>query len=173
MSAIDTVWHEIIGQINGIPIYRLKEDAPEQAPKSFGFDGKKGDILLGGGSGEASAMRISMPLAMEWFTSKMNWQEQLNYRLRDMVKTFWGNEDAYRFIKDYVEMGYDVDEVPIETWLGEHIMSYLIENYHDEYKEHIGNVEKLDYKGEICSKPEQEWVDQAEDWFKNTMKRGI
>lgn len=25
MSAIDTVYHEVIGQIDGIPIYRLKE----------------------------------------------------------------------------------------------------------------------------------------------------
>lgn len=165
MSAIDTVWHEIIGQINGIPIYRLKEDAPEQAPKNFGFDGKKGDVLLGGGSGETAAMRISMPIAMEWFTGKMDWREKLEYNWHDISKTFWSNNNAYEFIQEYIEMGYVLQDCPIETWLTEHILSYLTHHYYHDYQNHIGDIEKLEYKGEICSPPEPKWVEHNINWF--------
>ncbi len=75
MSAIDSYKHELLGMVKcpspfelvygrgagekqEIPLYRLLEDIPSDETD---FQGKKGDLLLGGGSGEIDALRISMP----------------------------------------------------------------------------------------------------------------
>ena len=77
MSEIDQYKHECIGIIvcpstypvvggrehRNIPLYRIDEAAEE-------WDAKSGDLLLGGGSGEFEALRISMP--EPWCSTRMN-----------------------------------------------------------------------------------------------------
>lgn len=163
MSAIDTVWHEVIGQIDGIPIYRLKEDSPKN-DKYMGFVGKKGDILLGGGSGESPALRLKMPEAIKWWTHHQ--PTILKYNLEEIVTTYWSNNDAYNFIKKYIELGYDPEICPIETWLGEHMVSWLIKNF-PEYQRYVVDTEDIEFDGSIVQDPKQEWVDFVSDWFKH------
>lgn len=71
MSAINQYSHSYLGDIEcpstyafvhenetrRIAIYELLEDIHDEKD----FDGKAGDIILGGGSGEAPAFRISVP----------------------------------------------------------------------------------------------------------------
>ena len=50
-----------------IGIYELLEDVPADEDS---FDGKAGDILVGGGIGEAAALRISYPDAFDFFRAQ-------------------------------------------------------------------------------------------------------
>src|SRR4051794_562347 len=88
MSEIDTYKHECIVMVRCpssylpprswgpdpkemyIPLYMLHEDALD----SDSFQAKKGDLLLGGGSGESSALWIAMPEAVLFFTRE-DWED--------------------------------------------------------------------------------------------------
>lgn len=166
MSAIDVIWHEVIGQIDGIPLYRLKEDVPANRVRNLGIDGKKGDILLGGGSGEASAIRFSMPECIEFFTAKEDspgYQKEMD----EIVRHHWSILDCYHFVNDFKKIGYKEEECQPETWLAEHIVSYIIQKESLHYDQHIGDQSLLDYDGSICSPPEKEWMEHVETWFKD------
>lgn len=173
MSSIDMVYHEVIGQINGIPLYRLKEDVPSHKQSIIG---KCGDVLLGGGSGETSAMRIALPEAIGWFTMHDDAFMGTNHTLESLVTTIWSNNEAYEFITMYKTLGYDPEECPIETWLGEHIISFLLKKYPHEYEQYVGQYvddegeRTLSYDGSICTEPEKEWVESIEEWFRQLSK---
>jgi hypothetical protein len=76
MSEVDGYRHRCIGMVRcpsrfaivrqrthqEIPIYRIDDDASD----ATSFRAKAGDILLGGGTGESAALRISIPEAF-WF----------------------------------------------------------------------------------------------------------
>jgi hypothetical protein len=78
MASIDQYKHRLLGFINcpsdyeivdnnptrDIAVYELLEDIPKDETD---FDGKIGDIIVGGGSGEVSAFRISIPGALDFF----------------------------------------------------------------------------------------------------------
>jgi len=54
MSAIDCHDHSYLGEIAGIPLYLLNEDTEDE---EFAY-AKKGQILLGGGSGECASLLL-------------------------------------------------------------------------------------------------------------------
>src|SRR4051812_14102032 len=97
MSAIDQYKHKVLGFIEcpstydfvyanttrEIGVYQLLQDISVDEES---FDGKSGDIIVGGGSGEAPAFRISFPNAFYFFTSD-EWDEFESYD--ELFKHFW------------------------------------------------------------------------------------
>lgn len=136
MSAIDQHKHRQLGFIHcpsgddfvmnnptrTIALYELLEDIPVDEKD---FDGKAGDILIGGGSGEAPAFRVSVPQAMYFFTKEnpadVNGDDEL-------FKSFWSAKDAAIFSEGYAQSGWNEKE-PIEFWLAKNICLLLIENF--------------------------------------------
>ena len=138
MSAIDQYKHLHIGFIHcpsnedfvvnnptrKIAVYELREDIPADEKD---FDGKVGDILLGGGSGEAPAFRVSVPEALYFFT-----KEDENDPGHDgLFKAFWTKSEAAVFAEGYVKLGCDAT-IPLEFWLAKNLCLLLINNV-DQY----------------------------------------
>jgi hypothetical protein len=145
-SAIDSYNHTTLGFVEcpssfdfvhasrtrRIAIYLLLEDIPDDEND---FDGKEGDILLGGGSGEAPAMRISIPKAL-YFFFKESWD---NYEsLDELFKTFWTPTEAYFVCDGFAKLGWSVHP-PVEIWLAEQMCLLLIENFEEYRKLVSGN----------------------------------
>ena len=104
MSAIDCYKHNHLGFIecpstysiinlkgtienNRIAIYELLQNIPKDEKD---FDGKVGDVLIGGGSGEAPALRISNPLAFQFSTYDEDKFSELEFDdLDEVFKSFW------------------------------------------------------------------------------------
>jgi hypothetical protein len=139
MSSIDRYNHIILGYIScpssfdfvfqnntrEIPIYQVLENIPSDEND---FEGKKGDILVGGGSGEAAAFRISNPLAFHFFISDEDTFFNLKFNaLEDVFKSFWTANDAFVFGEGYQKLGW-TPEVNIDLWLAENVCFLLINN---------------------------------------------
>lgn len=130
MSAIDQYKHNCLGFIecptdfdffSELAVYELLEDIPLDEQD---FGGKKGDILLGGGSGEAPAFRISVPEALLFFT-KEDYNAFENYE--DLFKAFWTPTEAFKLCGGFLKLGWTPVE-PIEFWLAENMCLLLINN---------------------------------------------
>lgn len=136
MSAIDQYRHMLLGFIHcpskhdfvynnptrEIPIYELLENIPKNEQS---FDGKKGDIILGGGKGEAQAMRISIPESLYFFTTE-DWNNIEDNN--SLFKTFWTPTQSYILCEGFFTLGWTVT-IPIEFWLAENLCSLLIHNF--------------------------------------------
>ena len=134
MSAIDKYKHQQLGFIEcsasfdfvfnsstrRIALYQLLEDIPIEESD---FDGKTGDIIFGGGSGEAPAFRISMPEAMYFFT-KDDWDGFETYA--NLFKAFWTPTQSYHLCEGFSKNGWSPNS-EIEFWLAENICSILID----------------------------------------------
>jgi hypothetical protein len=138
MSAIDVYKHKILGFIEcpstnsfvnfnedtrEIAIYELLENIPAD---EYCFDGKIGDILVGGGSGEAPAFRISNPIGFQFFTLDTDAFCNLEFNhLNDVFKAFWTPTQSYIFCEGFLKLGWTVDR-DIEIWLAENVCKLLI-----------------------------------------------
>lgn len=154
MSAIDQYKHKHLGFIEcpstsdfvynsktkKIAIYELLENIPHDEKD---FDGKIGDIILGGGSGEAPAFRISMPEAISFFTNK-NLNNPKNYS--DLFRAFWSPTQSYNLCEGFLKNGWSPN-IPIEIWLAENVWLLLINNIEDyfAYKSNIISNSVLEY----------------------------
>ena len=135
MSSIDQYKHKHLGFIEcpstfdfvfnnptrKIAIYELLENIPEEENN---FDGKLGDIILGGGSGEAPAFRISIPQTLLFLTQD-DWDDFDTHS--DLFKAFWTPTQSYRFCEGFSKIGWTQDS-PIEFWLAENVCMLLVEN---------------------------------------------
>lgn len=135
MSAIDQYKHREIGCIEcpstfdivynnptrKVAIYELLQDVP---PYESDFDGKTGDLIVGGGSGEVPAFRISIPQALFFFT-KDDWDDFDSYS--DIFKAFWTPTASYKLCEGYSKIGWTTD-TSIEYWLAQNISLLLINN---------------------------------------------
>lgn len=103
MASIDQYKHRLLGFIEcpssfefiylnatrEIPVYHLLENIPTS---EIDFDGKLGDILLGGGTGEAPAMRISIQKFLRLFLLN----EEVDFDHWDeLYKTFWTPTESF------------------------------------------------------------------------------
>ena len=137
MSAIDRYKHELLGFImcpstydfvpfndtRKIAIYKLLQSIPEGENDFHGFPG---DILVGGGSGEAPAFRISNPKAFDFFASENT--ENVEFDLRDdLYKAFWGLNTTFIFCEGYLKLGCEPGR-DIESWLAENVCQVLIDS---------------------------------------------
>jgi hypothetical protein len=177
MSAIDSIWHELIGQLDDVPIYRLLE-TPEKGYGEFG-DARKGDILLGGGSGETPALRISMPEALEVYTAhdigKRIYTE--GHRYDNEVQEFWGLNHGYDRINRYKKLGYrpKIDGW-IESWLACQILHWVTQREQERYKKYMGTIKLIGARDRrinvvIMSEPDLKWKRMSEDWFAGIRNR--
>jgi hypothetical protein len=133
MSAIDQYKHKLIGFIacrstynfvymndtRKIAIYELHESVPSDEDN---FDGNTGDIICGGGSGEAPAFRIAYPKAFEFFTSD-SLPDFENYD--ELFKAFWTPTESYILCEGFLKLGWRTN-ISIELWLAENICQVLI-----------------------------------------------
>ena len=152
MSMIDCFKNEIIGfSKNGVPLYRLLQNIPAHIED---FQGKTGDILLGGGGGETSAIRFSMPECITFFTDFENsFPRKLDF-FGDIVKPYLSLTEGYIYGKEYAKLGWNSDETPLETWLAENLVAFIIKTDMDYYKKVIGPDIDLDCDGSIFSRKE-------------------
>lgn len=141
MASIDQYKHRILGYINcpstydfvynsstrEIYVYELLEDIPNN---EIDFDGKIGDILVGGGSGEAAAMRITMPNCLDFFIK----DKDVEFEHYDQLfKTFWSPTQSFKLCEGFKKIGWDIN-TPIEFWLTENICRTLV-NEVDQFKD--------------------------------------
>ena len=134
MATIDKYKHKLLGFINcpsdfdivynspvrEIAIYELEQDIPNDEND---FDGKKGDILIGGGSGEVSVLRLSMPACIHFFFN--DWDAFENYD--ELFKAFWQPTISFKLCNGFRKLGWNPD-LDIEFWLAKHICAYLIKH---------------------------------------------
>jgi hypothetical protein len=156
MSEIDSYKHTCIGIVvcpstyeivggndehRNIPLYRLEESAPE-------WNAKDGDLLLGGGSGESQVLRISIPEAFVGATR----EDAEPFRFsEDAFKAYWSMTGAFVFGEGYVKIGWHPRQ-PIENWLAEHIVSFVLREYPETYGRFRGPG-LLRKDGSICRRP--------------------
>jgi hypothetical protein len=160
MSEIDTYRHECIGVVDCpsayeivhgnnrhrlIALYRLEEDALEDCDS---WCAKTGDLLLGGGSGESAALRISIPEAFYSYTHEA-WDAIDS--LDEICHAYWTNTEAFVFCEGYAKLGW-TPQHPIEVWLTEHILAFVAREYPERYDQFVGNS-PLNQDGSICRKP--------------------
>lgn len=143
MSTIDIYKHKLLGYIEcpstysfvnfnektrRIGVYRLLENI---ALDTESIDGKIGDILLGGGNGEAPAFRISSPLAFQFFTLDEDAFCELEFECySDIFKAYWSPTESYILCEGFSKLGWTVEQ-DIELWLAENICKLLISTIKD------------------------------------------
>jgi hypothetical protein len=167
MPVIDSYKHACIGIVQcpstyaivpgnnthrNIPIYRIDEDVPHGAD----WQAKVGDILLGGGWGESATLRISIPETI-WF---LTYEDPPHFDLwTELWQAYWSLTEAYVFCVGYAKLGWQPAS-PIERWLVEHIITFLLQSYPEHYASYRGS-ESLAQSGAICraASPEekQQW----------------
>ena len=138
---------QFIGTPLRIPIYRLDQDIP---PDEFNFRGKRGDILLGGGSGEAPALHVWMPESLFAWTDSDQYPPVDKHEHADFAKAFWTPNEAFKFCEGYAKLGWTPDTT-IEYWLMEHLFAFLVQEYPEDYARYVG-PEPLEQDGSICSR---------------------
>ena len=159
MSRIDGYEHHLLGMVacpstfpivyandsqRTVPVYRLDEDAPDETD----FQGKRGDILVGGGSGESPAFRIAVPESFYFYTHD-SWGEFDTY---DKIhRAFWTMTEAFVFCEGYQKLGWTPTK-GIEQWLTEHVLSFLLQYYSKDYV-HLTGAETLEEDGSVCRLP--------------------
>lgn len=158
MSEIDSYRHECMGivkcpsqynvlyssSLQLIPLYMLHEDGLD----AESWQAKCGDLLLGGGSGESAALRISMPEAIYFFTY-LDWDDYES--LSDVCCAYWNMNEAYIFCDGYNKLGWSPKE-RIELWLTEHILSFISQEYPEVFIPWAGPVH-LNKDGSIVRLP--------------------
>ncbi len=100
-----------------IAVYRLEEDAEE-------FDAKKGDILLGGGRGEAQILRIAMPEMTHWMNDELEKVENPE----TIIYSKWTPTFSYIIGEGFVKIGWKPEEKDLDIWLAEKVMQDFVLN---------------------------------------------
>ena len=132
MSAIDRYKHQLLGFIKcesdydimnnnstrKVAIYKLEQNIPQDEKD---FDGEINDILVGGGSGEAPALRISYPNAFKFFT-QTDFDDFNEYA--QLFKAFWSANQSFKLCYGYLKSGWQLNE-KIEFWLAEEVIKLL------------------------------------------------
>ena len=165
MSAIDGYAHRCLGvltcparyplvyytaRFQMVPIYRLDEDVEAQERS---FQGKRGDILIGGGHGECAVLRISIPKAFYFYTHA-DWERFPGaeaWTPTGLATAYWSMTNAYVFGAGYHEVGWTPAQ-RIEQWLTEHVLRFLVLRYPSEYACIVG-TEALTEDGSIGRLP--------------------
>jgi hypothetical protein len=156
MSTIDGYRHQRIGVVScpsrfalvpgydhlrQVPIYRLDEDVEGEST----LGGKQGDILIGGGRGESAAFRIAIPEAFLFYThDDYDGIDVIN----DVHQAYWTMTDAFVFGDGYEKLGW-TPPTSIEPWLTQHVLSFLLHHFPEQYKQFLGK-DPLTQDGSIC-----------------------
>ena len=134
MASIDKYEHRVLGffhcpsdfelvyqnSTKEIAIYQLEQDIPND---ELDFDGKKGDLIVGGGSGEAESLKISIK-GIEFFTNK-KYDDFKSHE--ELVKSFWTPTFSYKLGNGLEKLGWTPDD-NMELWIAEKIVEQLLNN---------------------------------------------
>jgi hypothetical protein len=157
MSSIDAYKYKLLGMVRcpssfelvyaserdkkqdqWIPLYKLLEDIPQSESD---FQGKKVDLILGGGGGEIDSLRIKMPEAIAFWTKHSSAKDKKFISVfgfnESLVKAFWSMNMAFYLCEGFKKIGWD-GKLPIEIWIMENIIAFIIKEYKDGYKDFIG-----------------------------------
>ena len=130
-----------------VAIYQLGQDIPEYESD---FQGNKGDILVGGGGGEAPAMRIKMPEAILLFTNWERYEKEYDDILIDSLHTiYWSPTQVFMLCSGYETLGWNPEKEVIGQWLMEHVICFVVKNYSTNYQQYIG-LDSFEHDGSIC-----------------------
>lgn len=105
-----------------IAIYHLEQDIPEA---EIDFQGKAGDIVVGGGGGEAPAMRIQIPEAIVLFTEIDDAENDIDIDLIP-YQIYWRPTESYILGAGFKKLRWNPEEQQIEVWLTEHVLAFLL-----------------------------------------------
>lgn len=120
-------------KVKYVAIYHLEQDVGK---RQYTFQGNEGDIIVGGGAGEAAAMRIRIPEAFILYTDfKVVVEDEEIYRKlenqaldKSAFKAYWTPTEAYKFGTGYRKIGWD-GEGAIDNWLTYHVLGFLLKNH--------------------------------------------
>ena len=129
MAQIDTYKYSLLGFVEcpsshdfvyksntrQIAVYRLEEDAEE-------FNAKKGDILLGGGRGEAQILRIAMPEMTHWMNEELEKVENPE----TIIYPIWTPTFSYIIGEGFAKIGWKPEDKELGVWLAEKIMNNVV-----------------------------------------------
>ncbi|TDB64658.1 DUF3885 domain-containing protein [Arundinibacter roseus] len=98
-----------------IAVYRLEENAEE-------FKAKKGDILVGGGRGEAQILRIALPEMIHWMNDELGKVENPE----TIIYPIWTPTFSYLVGEGFSKIGWKPEEKELEVWLAEKVMQDIV-----------------------------------------------
>lgn len=157
MSAIDCYRHERLGFLrcpmrhamyrdgrvfDRLSVYRLLEDVSDEPS----FSGRAGDILIGGGSGEARAVCFAVP-EIFWFYTGGSEEEEASVNEEPII-SYWRADDAFIFGLGFETLGWNPEKQPMLIWLAEHLLAFLVREFPEQYAPLIGE-DPLDQDGSI------------------------
>jgi len=150
LSDIDQYIHTCLGLIEcprpsgliNYAIYHLEQDIPESETS---FQGRSGDIILGGGMGEFGAMLISIPEALILHTDFEVIPEDMElyenafsaiYHTPEPVPVwaYWTPTESYKFGVGYARIGWDFEEAALEKWIAYHILGFSLKYHATRFK---------------------------------------
>lgn len=129
MSQIDAYSYSLLGWIEcpssydfvymsnsrRLGVYRLEEKADE-------FNAKKGDILIGGGRGEAEALHIAMPEMVHWLTDELEKVENPE----GILHPFWTATFSFMIGEGFSKIGWKPRDERLEVWLAAKVMQDFV-----------------------------------------------
>lgn len=178
MSAIDSYQYTCIGVIEcptpyrlfagqtnvqpiHIALYLLEQTIPEHEDD---FQGKVGDILIGGGGGEAPAMLIRLPDAFIFYTYFDDSDDEKMFEMKSPdvweqkpFQAFWTPSQSYMLCAGFETLGWNPEERHVEGWLTHHVLAFLQLHFPKLVYKTDGIIE-LNEDGSICRllTPEEE-----------------
>lgn len=132
-----------------IPLYRFDSPSTERLDS---FQAKQGDVPMGGGNGECSALRLSIP---EVFLALTHNDRDEWKTMDDLVCAYWSITEAFIFGDGFRRLGWHPAEYRLEHWLGGHILCFLAREYNEMYGTLVGSV-PIEHDGSICRLPTEE-----------------
>ncbi len=126
MSLIDTFKHDILGTINNVFVYRFCENYHFKSNELHGLEEiKKGDICIGGGSGEHSMFYFPFSYVMmmwyDYFPTQMDKDYKDDFKHPICGWTFEEIVNMSIFLKKH---GYTTKD-KVEWFLAEHLGMFL------------------------------------------------
>ena len=106
------------------------------------MSGKSGDIVIGGGSGEARALSFAIS---DIFTVYTTSNDALRWPL---FTSHWTLNEAFIFGSSFQKVGWIPESEVLEIWLAEHLMAFLVKIYPEKYKDLLGEF-PLEQDGSI------------------------
>jgi hypothetical protein len=77
-----------------------------------------------------------MPDAL-WFATGTGWDDFDSYD-PDVVHAYWDATAAFKFGDGYAKLGWNPDEMPIEAWLQDQILAFVVREYGETYASMVG-----------------------------------
>lgn len=102
-----------------IAIYKLDQDIPQD---ESAFDGTKGDLIIGGGSGEVKSFRISHKGISYFLDDNFDDFESIE----ELYKAFWTPTFCHNLGTGLVKLGWDKVE-EMEEFLGRIVVCQLLD----------------------------------------------